>query len=206
MSRSDAKELEAFLAALAAKDRLNVERHLLAIDEGPSPTHGKLWRQIAVALRRLAPHAAQTIGQHVVQYFIADGKYRKQVFALEDQRDGAIQVYIPDVIATAIKENILGKPLDDDELADVGEDEVAPTVPQRYPIVGKKNEVLQIDALDTANTPEPPNQFKNMLGWGRKALRITIPTAAATTQAAAVVSLAQIAARAWEKTAAAEKE
>ena len=204
MSRSDAKELEAFLAALAAKDRLNVERHLTAIDEGPSPTHGKLWRQIAVALRRLAPHAAQTIGQHVVQYFIADGKYRKQVFALEDQRDGSIQVYVPDVLTAAVKEKVLGKPLDDDEAAEVGEDEVAPTVPVRYPIVGKKNETLQIDALDAANTPEPPNQFKNMLGWGRKALRVTIPTTAGAAQAATVISMAQIAGRAWEK-AAAEK-
>jgi hypothetical protein len=205
MSRSDAKELEAFLAALAAKDRLNVERHLAAIDEGPSPTHGKLWRQIAVALRRLAPHAAQTIGQHVVQFFIADGKYRKQVFAIDDQRDGVIHVYLPDVIAPAIKEKILGKPLDDDDLAAVSEDEVAPQVPQRYPILAKKNEVLQVDALDSSNTPEPPNQFKNMLGWGRKALRITVPTAAAAAQANAVIAMAQIAARAWEKAAAAEK-
>ena len=205
MSRSDAKELEAFLAALAAKDRLNVERHLAAIDEGPSPTHGKLWRQIAVALRRLAPHTAQTIGQHVVQFFIADGKYRKQVFALEDQRDGAIHVYLPDVLAAATKEKLIGKPMEADDLADVGEDEVAPTVPLRYPIVGKKNEALQIDALDASNTPEPPNHFKNMLGWGRKALRVTIPTAAAGNQAAAVVAMAQIAGRAWEKAAAAEK-
>jgi hypothetical protein len=204
MSRSDAKELEAFLAALAAKDRLNVERHLTAIDEGPAPSHGKLWRQIAVALRRLAPHAAQTIGQHVVQFFIADGKYRKQVFALEDQRDGLIQVYIPDVLTAAVKEKLLGKALDSDDDFSVGEDEVAPTVPVRYPIVGKKNETLQIDPLDAANTPEPPNQFKNMLGWGRKALRVTIPTTAGTAQAATVISMAQIAGRAWEK-AAAEK-
>jgi|GraSoiStandDraft_4_1057263.scaffolds.fasta_scaffold852070_1 hypothetical protein len=204
MSRSDAKELEAFLAALAAKDRLNVERHLTAIDEGPAPSHGKLWRQIAAALRRLAPHAAQTIGQHVVQFFIADGKYRKQVFTLEDQRDGLIQVYVPDVLAAAIKEKILGKALDNDDDLSVGEDEIAPTVPVRYPIIGKKNETLQIDALDAANTPEPPNQFKNMLGWGRKALRVTIPTTAGANQAAAVIAMAQIAGRAWEK-AAAEK-
>lgn len=204
MSRSDAKELEAFLAALAAKDRLNVERHLAAIDEGPAPSHGKLWRQIAAALRRLAPHAAQTIGQHVVQFFIADGKYRKQVFTLEDQRDGLIQVYLPDVMTAAIKEKILGKALDNDDDFSVSEDEVAPTVPVRYPIIGKKNETLQIDALDAANTPEPPNHFKNMLGWGRKALRITIPTTAGANQAAAVIAMAQIAGRAWEK-AAAEK-
>ncbi len=99
MSRSDAKELETFLSALAAKDRLNVERHLATIDAEPSPTHGKLWRQIALTTRQAAPHAAQTIGQHVVQYFIADGKYRMQVFALEDQHDGQIFVYVPDVIA-----------------------------------------------------------------------------------------------------------
>ena len=198
MSRSDAKELEAFLAAFAAKDRLNVERHLAAIDEGPSPTHGKLWRQLAVSLRRLAPHASQTIGQHVVLFFIADGKYRKQVFALEDQRDGSIQVYLPDVIAAGIKEKVIGKAMDDDA-SDVGEDEVAPIVPLRYPIVGKKNEYLQVDALDSSNTPEPPNHFKNMLGWGRKALRITIPTAAASAQAAAVQQLMLIAARSWEK-------
>lgn len=189
MSRSDAKELEAFLAALAAKDRLNVERHLAACDAEPSPTHGKLWRQVAMTLRRLAPHAAQTIGQHVVLFFVADGKYRMQVFAMEDQNDGQMLVYIPDVLADAQEEGIIGKPArrgGDDEEGAIS-----------YPIVGKKNESLLIDALDASNTPEPPNHFKNMLGWNRKALRITIPTAAANQQVAALQAMCNLASKQW---------
>ena len=188
MSRSDAKELEAFLAALAAKDRTNVERHLATADAEPTPTHGKVWRQVAMALRRLAPHAAQTIGQHVVQYFIADGKYRMQVFALEDQNDGNLLVYVPDVLADAIEEGIIAK-----QYTGGGEDGLS----RRYPIPGKKNEALQVDALDAANTPEPPNHFKNMLGWNRKALRVRIPTAAANAQAQALKTLCAVAARQW---------
>src|SRR3954452_8580734 len=72
-------ELDEFLAKLAARDRQNVDRHLIAADAEAEPEHAKLWRRIARALFTLSPHAVTTIGQQALQFFIADGKYKKQV-------------------------------------------------------------------------------------------------------------------------------
>src|SRR3954469_6084295 len=105
-----ADAMDAFFTGMAAKDRTNVEKHLAAVDAEGGPGHGRTWRQIATALRRLAPHAVQTVGQQIVQFFIADGKYRMQVFTLEDRRDGALLVYLPDVLDQAIRAKVLAKP------------------------------------------------------------------------------------------------
>src|SRR5437868_3569227 len=83
--------------------------------------------------------------------FTPDGKYRMQMFALEDQNDGKIAVYLPDVLNDAVRTKILKK-------ADTPDD---------YAIVGSMRNLLHVEALDSQNTPEPPNHMKNMLGWGR---------------------------------------
>src|ERR1700712_1080440 len=85
-------DLSSFLAKVRLKDRTNIERHLTACDAEGDPRHGVLWRRIACALGTLAPLAIQTIGEHAMQFFVADGKYRMQVFALEDARDGSIHI------------------------------------------------------------------------------------------------------------------
>ena len=41
----------------------------------------------------LAPHFAKTDGQQRVRFFVPDGQYRMQVFAMEDLRDGVITIY-----------------------------------------------------------------------------------------------------------------
>ena len=41
-----------------------------------------------------------------------------------------------------------------------------------------KAQRLLIEPLDADNTPNPHPWYKNMLGWGRKALRITLPVPA----------------------------
>src|SRR5688500_12035509 len=102
-------DMDTLLAGLSAKDRSNIEKHLAACDAEPSPAHGKLWRKVAVALRKLAPLPVQTAGQHAVQFFIPDGKYRMQVFALEDGNNGQLMVYLPDVLAEAQKSGLLSK-------------------------------------------------------------------------------------------------
>src|ERR671914_2468396 len=83
-----ATEMDTFFTGLSAKDRSNIEKHLATCDAEARPEHGKLWRRLALALRRLAPLPVQTVGQHSVQFFVPDGKYRMQVFAMEDARDG----------------------------------------------------------------------------------------------------------------------
>jgi hypothetical protein len=170
MASSDAADIETFLTGLAGKDRSNIEKHLAACDAEPDPAHGKLWRRLAVALRKLAPMPVQTVGQHAVQFFIADGKYRMQVFALEDNRDGRVMIYLPDIVAQAEK---AGAPLG----------------------------VLKPELLDAANTPNPSPHVKHMLGWNRKAVRITLLTHASAQQVSAVEKLSALAAERWAKPA-----
>jgi hypothetical protein len=171
MATSDVADMETFLTGLAGKDRSNIEKHLTAVDAEPDPTHGKLWRRLAVSLRKLAPLPVTTVGQHAVQFFIADGKYRMQVFALEDARDGRLMVYLPDILADAQKSG------------------------------GAALASLQPEALDSANTPNPSPHIKHMLGWNRKAVRVTLPTHASAQQVAAAEKLCAIAADRWAKSA-----
>ena len=166
MATTDAADMETFLTGLAGKDRSNIEKHLAACDAEPDPQQGKLWRRLAVGLRKLAPLPVQTVGQHAVQFFIADGKYRMQVFALEDGRDGRLMIYLPDILAEAEK---AGAPLG----------------------------VLKPEALDAANTPNPSPHIKHMLGWNRKAVRVTLLTHASSQQVSATEKLCALAADRW---------
>jgi hypothetical protein len=172
-------DFDAFLAKLAARDRQNVDRHLALADAEPEPEHGKLWRRIARSLFTLSPHAVTTIGQQALMFFVADGKYRMQVFAIEDPRDGRILVYTGDVLKEAAKAGILSPPGKGDASAG-------------HIIGGDKNQRLLVEALDANNTPNPHPWYKNMLGWGRKALRITLPVKASKEQISAAEQLAAI--------------
>src|SRR5438270_12689632 len=169
-------QMDEFLAKLAARDRQNVDRHLIAADGEAEPDHGNLWRRIARALFTLSPHAVTTIGQQALQFFIADGKYKKQVFAVEDPRDGRLLVYTADVVKEAIKAGILAAPPKGDASAG-------------YVVCADKSQRLIIESLDANNTPNPHPWYKNMLGWGRKALRVTLPVKATMEQIAAAEAL-----------------
>jgi hypothetical protein len=196
-------EVDTLLTGLAAKDRSNIEKHLAACDAEPSPAHGKLWRKVAVALRKLAPLPVQTAGQHAVQFFIPDGKYRMQVFALEDGNNGQLMIYLPDVLAEAQKSGLLSKrgaKAPGEVAADVAAASAAGaggSGAQEYAIRGSKGAVLRLEALDAANTPNPAAHIKNMLGWNRKALRVTVLTVSPPEQIAAAEALCALAARKW---------
>ena len=147
------------LARAAAKDRMHIQRHLTNADAEPDPSHAALWRRLATKLTSLAPLPVQTAGHAGVLFFVPDGKYRMQMFALEDQNDGRIAVYVPDVLQDAINKKIL-KPVEEND---------------EYPIVGSPRVTLHVELLDASNTPEPATHVKNMLGWNRKSLRVTLP-------------------------------
>jgi hypothetical protein len=173
-----------FLSRLSAKDKLNVERHITACETGPYPGHADLWKRLVSTLSALAPVQPTSMGQHAFLFFIADGKYRMQVFAIEDQRQGTILVYVPDVLKQAMKEKII-KPAG-------GEEE------DLYTIAGGKGETLRVELLDAANTANPAAHFKNMLGWNRKALRVTLSVGAVSSaQIAAVENLCTTASGSW---------
>jgi hypothetical protein len=178
-----------FLAQLGVKDRSNIERHLSTCEADPAgngAAHVANYRRLLCALGGLAPHAAKTHGQQAVQFYIPDGKYRMQVFALEDQRDGNIGVFCEDVMEAAIKSGLLRGP---QEVA--GQN-------NSYRIKGSIDS-LKIDQLD-GKTANPAPFYKDMLGWNRRAIRITIGSTATADQVAAVQTLCAMAARKWATT------
>src|SRR4029077_17403184 len=103
-------DYDAFLAKLTPKDRLNVERHIAAVEEQSTRVHAKIWKRLAATMMTLASHSAKANGQQSMQFYIQDGKYRMQIFAMEDLRDGKIHVYATDAIDEALKAGVLAKP------------------------------------------------------------------------------------------------
>jgi len=181
-------ELDVLLAKAGQKDRANVEKHLAAL----TSEHSAIWRRLTRAFATLAPLAFTTVGQQAIQFFIADGKYRMQVFALEDPQNAHIVAYVPDVLAEAVKHKIVVPAPADDQ-------------PDRYSITATKGQqALNIEQLTGGNTPNPGAHYKNMLGWNRKALRIALPVQAPAAQLEAVEDLAALAARAWANSIAAK--
>ena len=156
-------DLETFLSKLGAKDRANAEKHLAACDAEGDPRHGLLWRRMACAMKTLAPHATKVNGRESVQFYVPDGKYKMQVFALHDARDGKLYVYCGNVLKEATKAGVLS---------------AAKGAPRGTFTVPKSPDPLMIEELDE-NTPEPAVFFKHMLGWSRKAIRIILPTTCA---------------------------
>lgn len=177
-------DYDTLLTKVGQRDRTNIDRHVAACEA--EPQHAKLWRRLVCALNTLAPLAINTIGQQAVQFFVADGKYRMQVFALEDQRDGKLLIYLPDTLDTAIKAGVLVAPKKrvDDE-------------PAQFDIPAKKGETLAVEQLNATNTPNPPAHVKHMIGWNRKALRVTLITTATPAQVGALESLCALAAQGW---------
>jgi len=176
-------DFESFLAALSARDRLNIERHIATCEGEPTLEHAKLFKRMAAMLASLAPQAIRTTGQRAIQFFIADGKYRVQVFALEDLCDGKVTVYLTDTLDPAIADGIFKKRAKTDGEASL------------YEIADATGVFLRIEKLNSANTVEAPDYYRHMLGWNRKALRLTLPTNATPAQIKAAEALFALAAR-----------
>jgi hypothetical protein len=184
---SIADKLEPVLERVGVKERTKIEKHLTLCDAEASQTHGRLWRRMAAILGELAPLAIQSAGNNAWKFFIADGKYRMQVFALEDSFDGQLKIYLPDVLNEALKAKIFTKT----------------AVPHTYAVDGSTTQ-LKIEPLGAADASTAPPHYQHMLGWNRKALCLSISTAKAEDKLdKAVQSLAEIAAKHWAPAAAA---
>jgi hypothetical protein len=177
-------EYDAFLAKLGTKDRLNVERHVAACDAEGDPAHSSNYRRLVCALAGLAPHAAKTHGQQAVQIYVPDGKYRMQVYAIQDQRDGVIILYTDDVLDIAVKAGLLNGP------HEVAEQNNSYRLPNGV-------DSIKVDQLD-GKTANPSPFYKDMLGWNRRAIRITLPANATTAQVKAAETLCAIGAKKWQ--------
>ena len=165
---------DAFLLKLTPKDRLNVERHITAVEEQSTRAHAKLWKRLAVLMMTMAPHSAKANGQQSMQFYIQDGKYRMQIFALEDLRDGTVHVYSTDALDEAVKAGLLGKPKTGDEEGTFR--------------IGTTKETLAAERLD-GKVSNPAPFYKDMLGWNRRAVHVALPAMASDVQAEAVEKL-----------------
>jgi len=168
-----------FLAKLSPKDRASAERRVGVLEAEPDPGRAPLWKRLACALMTLAPHAAKLVGRQTIQYYVADGKYRKQVFAMEDLQDGHFTVYCPDVLPEATKAGLVAP---------------APHLGAHFYQVRSSAEPLRIEPLDGASL-NPGAHFKDMTGWNRKALRVTLPPSPSEAQVEATETLCALAAQ-----------
>ena len=175
-------ELEPILERVGVKERAKIDKHLAACDAEGVNAHGRLWRRIAGILGHLAPLSMQSAGNNTWRFFVADGKYRLQVFALEDPFDGMLRVYLPDVLDAAMKAKVLSKT----------------STAQTFKINGSDSE-LKIESIGTAESADAPPHYKHMLGWNRKAMRLTLSTTKLDHSVDnAVEALASLAAKSWK--------
>jgi hypothetical protein len=176
-----ARKFEPVLERVGVKERAKIEKHLALCDAESSVAHGELWRRITAILGELAPLSMQSAGNNTWRFFIADGKYRMQVFALEDPLDGMLRIYLPDMLAEALKAKILAKT----------------ATAQTYAVTGSGTK-LKIESLGVSEAAEAPPHYKHMLGWNRKALRVTLPTTETDEKLdGAVQAMATLAAKKW---------
>jgi hypothetical protein len=175
---------EEVVTRLPARERGAVQRHEAACEE-VDPAHAELWRHMVCRLATLAPHAIRALGQHTLQFFIADGKYRQQVFALDDHRDSKLVIYGPDVLEAAISEGVLLPPPD-------------PSEPRAHGFPNGRGS-LYLERIDSTNTTNPDASFKFMLGWNRRALRMTLLSTASPQQISAAERLWTLSAREFPK-------
>jgi hypothetical protein len=178
-----AMDYTAFLERFSEKDRKSVERQIMAYEAKAGPEPAERWRRIAALLLTLAPMPgkmpAKFASSHALQFFIPDGKYRMQVFAVHGAPDGSVAIYAPDVLAQAVRERILLGNAEGENL---------------YRL--KSKEPLTIEPLD-GKTPNPDPIYKDMTGWNRKAMRIILPASASEEQIHAAEQLCILAARQW---------
>lgn len=178
-----ARDYENFVSALATRDRENVKKHVAACEGEAQPQHATLWKRLACALARFSPLAVQTTGQRAVQFFSRDGNYRIQVFALEDPRDGTLLVYARDALGAALADGTLRGPVSAE--GDEG----------LYEVCEQPGATLRIEVLTAAKTTYAPDYYRHLLGWNRRAIKVTVPTGAETVQVRAVETLCRLGAQ-----------
>ena len=169
---------EAFVARLSVKTRAAEQKHVELCEADAAQGYGELWKRLAVALDFLAPYATETAGHQALKFHIPDGKYRQQVFALEDGRNGTLSVFLPDVSARALAEKL-----------------IVPGDGTAFRIPGSSDAAVTLEII-TSDTPDMA-VCKPMLGWGRRALRANIAITADDKQLKVIERLCEFATETW---------
>jgi hypothetical protein len=182
-------DFEAFLTKLkSAKERANAQQHLDTIrGDAEHPHHAKIWQRLVSTLLTLAPELPRFGSQRAVQFSVPDGRYKLQVFALQDgDNNTAVHVYLPDISTTA---NAAG-------LVRPGKGG------ERAFLTPAPGQILPVDEIaDTGGEQRLPDFVRPMLGWGKKALHLALPLNATEAQLTAVEDLCALAAVEWRTAA-----
>jgi hypothetical protein len=170
--------LEPLVAMASVSDRRKIIKHYELCEAESERGHAEKWKRLAVTLAKLAPKALNTIGSLSMRFYRADGKYRRQLFALEDLRDGKITIYAANVVKKAIAARLVRPPSQADS--------------HLFSVRGT-DELLEVESLATTNA-DPP-LYKDMLGWNRTAMRIAIPSSANEVQLKVAEQLCELSAQ-----------
>lgn len=172
-------EDEKMRAIFGVRDQSNFERHV----QDRQGEHADRWRRMVRLLMTLAPLPGKFLGAHMMQFYIPDGKYRKQVFLLQGLDDGTLVICLPDVLRHAIQRGIL---IESDRSESEGNyrpfDSTKPF--QITKLDGKMN---NLDA-----------SFKDMVGWNRKAIKVELSAHASPEHLSSAEQLCALAAEQWQ--------
>lgn len=180
---SESDRYAKLLERLAVKNRVAVERHVAACEAEPSPRHARQWKRLACLLAEVicepvgsaaqpaSPSARQfgveASGHCALRFFAPDGKYRRQVFALEDLRDQSLSIFAINGLEKAVKAGIVRGPIE----KPTGDDRCA-----TYELATEQPAVrVRIGFLNAGNIGNAPEYYRHMVGWNRTALRIVLP-------------------------------
>jgi hypothetical protein len=177
VAKSEA-DFAVFMTRLIPKVRTSVEKRLDRTDADAAIGYGRCWKRLALLLFRLAPHAVE-VSDTALRFYILDGKYRRQVFALDDGAPELIQIYLPDVLGAAVERGIL------DAAAD-----------GTFASTGHGGAPVAFEVIN-ADSKEIPDFCKAMLGWGRRAVRTGIGPLAEEHQIQVIGRLCELAAENW---------
>jgi hypothetical protein len=169
------------LSRFSEKDRQNFEKQVAALEQQGAELASR-WRRLAFALMTWAPGPVKLTVPHTIQFYIPDGKYRKQVYAMHAMTGGVLLVCAPNVLDRAARKGVLAKPRQADG-------------PDRHRLAGS-DETLTINCYD-GKTPGPEFFYKDMTGWNRKAICVTLPATASESQMRATEDLCALAAADW---------
>jgi hypothetical protein len=176
-------DYETFLLTMSDRDRRNVRKHVATCEGEPCREHAALWTRLLCSLGALGTRWVKTTGQRAVQFFAADGNYRRQLFALEDPHDGTLVVYAPDALQAAEAEEIVRGPVG--TLGDA----------LLYEVGGVPGLTIPIEVLSASKTVDAPEYYRHLLGWNRRALKVTLRTTAGRAQVMACEALCRLAAQ-----------
>lgn len=175
-------DIKSLLPRLGVRDQSALARRL-GLSEQSDPRRAEAWRRLAALMFSLAPARPRSV-QRALQFYIPDGKYQQQVFALDDAVDGTLVVCCEDVLDQAIAAKVI--------TPQKGE-------PTRYLVLGTPN-AITIEQLD-GKTENPPVYCSAMTGWNRKALKVTLPTGLSEEQQKAAELMVAISSERWGGTA-----